>query len=101
MAYYNFNAKLTVMAHYVDNVIGHYTYFTDNYDSSNQQIRLSPQHCHLLESTLFADSDMVCKLRINLIKISISIPRSYYKTAVNNGRTTVILTWCFLCYSNG
>jgi len=61
MAYYNFNAKLTVMDNYKGNMIRYYPYFTDNYDSSNQQIRLSPQHCHLLESTLFADSDMVCK----------------------------------------
>jgi len=28
MAYYNFNAKLRVMAHYVGNVIRYYTYFT-------------------------------------------------------------------------
>jgi hypothetical protein len=100
MAYYNFNVTLTIIVHYVGNMIRDYHYFTD-YNSSNQQIRLSPQHCHLLESTLFADSDMVCEQRMNLITISISIQRSYYTTAVNNGRTTVYLTWCFLCYSNG
>lgn len=61
IVYYNVNARLTIMAHYMGNEMRHHPYFTNDYDNWNQQIRLSPQQCHLLESTLFAESDAVCK----------------------------------------